>query len=266
MAGVSSCYIEGMRKLVGTAAALSLSTALAVGVMTPANAVCYPSSVAHRGGTEKYTENTRKAWNNAMANGAKWVETDVRFTTDGVPVIMHDVTVDRTTNGAGQVSTMTLAQIRSLRTADGQYVPTLYEFLSDVKAHGDKAFVELKVVPTDSQWTAFKARFDWLSMRSSSVITSFEKNLLVSAKAKGFWTGWIDELGDRDPAEITPYATYYLKHHWSVTTARYKKWTAAGLKVFPWTVNQTSDWSRFDTMGVPGVITDKPNAFNKWVC
>lgn len=247
-----------MKTLIGVIAASLLGV---VALATPAQAAPAPVPVAHRGGTEAFTENTRKAWNHAMANGARWVETDVQFTKDNQPVIMHDLTVDRTTNGTGTVASMTLTQLRVLRTDDGQYVPTLYEFLTDLKAFGAKALVELKVTPTSKQWTEFHKRFDWLGMRQNTVIISGKKECLPLVKSMGYQVGWIDELGDRDPAEITPYADYYIKHHWSVTTERYKKWTAAGLKVFPWTPNQTVDWDRFKVMGVPGVITDKPVAF-----
>lgn len=249
-----------MKKLFGVIAAALLGVTLT----SPAQAATAPEVVAHRGGMETFTENTRKAWNDAMTKGAKWVETDVQFTKDNVPVIMHDLTVDRTTNGTGTVSSLTLTQLRALRTDDGQYVPTLYEFLQDVKAKGAKAFVELKVIPTTSQWKVLNDRFNWLSMKPSAVIISGNKEFLCVAKSHGYTVGWIDELGDRDPADVKPHATYYLKHHWSVTTERYNKWTAAGLKVFPWTPNQTKDWDRFRVMGVPGILTDKPNAMKGW--
>jgi glycerophosphoryl diester phosphodiesterase len=196
-----------------------------------------------------------------MAHGAKWVETDVQFTKDNVPVIMHDDTVDRTTDGTGAVRDLTYVQIRTLRTPDNQPVPTLDELLSDVKTAKRQTFVELKTVPSAAQWTAFNAPFTKWGMKSQAVVTSFDKTVLPTAKAKGYTTGWIDELGDRSPTEVTPYATYYLKHHWSVTYDRYQKWTAAGLKVYPWTVNQSADESRFATLKVPGVITDKPNTY-----
>lgn len=251
-----------MKKLIGVIAVSLLGV---VAVASPAQAASAPAPIAHRGGMEVFTENTRGAWNHAMANGARWVETDVLFTKDNVPVIMHDLTVDRTTNGTGSVASLTLSQLRSLRTPDGQYVPTLYEFLTDLKRYSARSFVEFKVKPSATQWQAVDARFAWTGMKTKTVVISGDRNFLLSVKARGYTTGWIDELGDRNPAEVLPYATYYLKHHWSVTTARYQKWVAAGLKVYPWTPNQTKDWDRFKAMGVPGVITDKPVAFKNRV-
>lgn len=225
---------------------------------------CAPALVAHRGGTETHVENTRNAFKDAIAKGASWLETDIQFTSDNVPVIMHDDTVDRTTNGTGAVNDLTLAQLRAFRTSDNQYVPTLYEFLTDQKAGGVKAFVELKTTPTAAQWSTFDARFDWLDMQSQVVITSFDKTLLPTVKDHGYTAGWIDGLGDRDPAEVTPYATYYLKHQWSITYDRVQKWKAAGLKVFPWTPDDSATWLRFKQAGVSGTLTNDPGEYKTW--
>lgn len=248
---------------------LALVPVLTVGALvTPtvsqASSTCAPALVAHRGGTETHVENTRDAFKDAIAKHANWLETDIQFTSDNVPVIMHDSTVDRTTNGTGAVSSLTLAQLRTFRTSDNQYVPTLYEFLEDQKAGGVKSFVELKETPTAAQWSTFNARFDWLDMQSQVVITSFDKTVLPTAKGYGYTTGWIDGLGDRAPSEITPYATYYLKHQWSITYDRVQKWKAAGLKVFPWTPDDSATWLRFKQAGVAGTLTNKPGAYNTW--
>lgn len=70
--------------------------------------------IAHRGFASVFPENTLVAINGAYDLGADGVETDVRLTRDGVPIIMHDETVDRTTNGSGAVAGLTLAQIQRL--------------------------------------------------------------------------------------------------------------------------------------------------------
>lgn len=252
-----------MRKITVLLAALLLAL---LGTVRPASAAAPdPADVAHRGGNEVHTENTRRAFSDAMAHGAQWLETDVRFTSDDYPVIMHDPTVDRTTDGTGNVADMTLAQLRALRTPDGQYVPTLYEFLSDLEAHaGVRAFTELKVVPTTAQWTTFDERYTWLAATADTVVTSFDKTMLTPIRDHGHTPGWIDGLGDRDPAEITPYTSYYLKHQWSVTWDRAHKWAAAGLQVFPWTADAPADWDRFRSDGVAGVITNTPDAYAVW--
>lgn len=97
-----------------------------------------PLLSAHRGGVTLAPENTLIAYRHAFAYGMNFVEVDVRETADGVFVVMHDDTVDRTTDGSGAVSSLTWAQILSLNAADfvpwqgGQYDPSLVPRLEEV--------------------------------------------------------------------------------------------------------------------------------------
>jgi len=79
-----------------------------------AGTACVPPPVAHRGDSARAPENTVPAFAKALAVGVRRLELDVRFTAGDVPVVMHDPTVDRTTNGAGDVSALTLEQLRAL--------------------------------------------------------------------------------------------------------------------------------------------------------
>src|SRR2546423_13072452 len=87
--------------------------------------------IAHRGANKFAPENTLAAFRKAIELGCDYVELDVRRTRDGALILMHDRTVDRTTNGTGQVSELTLSQIRSLDAGSkagaqwkGERVPT----------------------------------------------------------------------------------------------------------------------------------------------
>ena len=82
--------------------------------------------IAHRGEHLRHTENTIPAFRAAVDLGADFFEVDIRTTADGKLVLMHDGTVDRTTNGHGEVAKMTFAEIRAL-DAKGAQVPTLDE-------------------------------------------------------------------------------------------------------------------------------------------
>lgn len=85
---------------------------------------------AHRGGHLKAPENSLAAFDEAVEAGADFVEMDVRVSSDGVPFIMHDASVDRTTNGSGKAEAMTYAQLRQLRLKGGDTPPpTLVEAL-----------------------------------------------------------------------------------------------------------------------------------------
>ncbi|MCW2131843.1 glycerophosphoryl diester phosphodiesterase [Arthrobacter sp. VKM Ac-2550] len=105
---------------------------------------------AHRAQWRDYPENSLPAIMKAMADGADVVEIDVRLTADGVPVLMHDETVDRTTNGTGSVADLSLSEIKKLRLVEGlggndaaitnNAIPTLEEAMLAVR---HKAFVNL---------------------------------------------------------------------------------------------------------------------------
>ena len=106
--------------------------------------------VAHGAGSTLAPENTLPAIQNAFALGSDWVEVDVRFTADAVAVLMHDETVDRTTNGTGLLASLTLAQVQLLDAGShfapeyaGTPVPSLQETLSATIGNGI-ALIDIK--------------------------------------------------------------------------------------------------------------------------
>jgi glycerophosphoryl diester phosphodiesterase len=85
--------------------------------------------IAHRGASGEYPENTLLAFRRALEQGADGLELDVRVTADGVPVVIHDPTLERTTNRRGQVGQLSLSQVREAAAGEGERVPTLAEVL-----------------------------------------------------------------------------------------------------------------------------------------
>ncbi len=112
---------------------------------------------AHRGWCDQYPENTMSAFRAAIDLGVDQLETDVRVTKDGELVLIHDATVDRTTNGTGRVCEFTLAELRSLDAGNGERIPTLTELMELVKDHPTLTLdLELKEYPTKGwEETAF---------------------------------------------------------------------------------------------------------------
>ena len=112
---------------------------------------------AHRGWMAKYPENTMEAFRAALTLDVDQLETDVRVTADGELVLIHDATVDRTTNGTGEVNNFTLAQLQALDAGSfkdpkfsGCRVPTMKEFMELVKDHPTITVdIELKEYPTE---------------------------------------------------------------------------------------------------------------------
>lgn len=230
-------------------------------------------AVAHRGGTEKYAENTRNAFRYASSVGAKWWEMDVHFDDSGTPYVIHDDTLDRTTNGHGLVAEQNLSTARAagLRTKDGQVVPTLYEVLTDAAARGAHAFVELKTVPTQAEMKAFLARFSWTNMGSRVVVTSFSAEALVAVHAAKpeLKTGLIENPSYTPVGAITQHGvSAYLKAQDSITAARLDEWSGP-LDVYAWTVDTATAWARMHTYTaepgrLDGAITDDPKAYLAW--
>lgn len=100
--------------------------------------------IGHRGAAGLKPENTVKSFVFALELGVDMLECDVRLTKDGHVVIMHDATVDRTTNGTGKVAEMTLEEIRHLDAGDGEQVPVLSEYLDLLAERNIPAEVEVK--------------------------------------------------------------------------------------------------------------------------
>lgn len=104
---------------------------------------------AHRGWKSKYPENTMEAFDAALKLGVDQLETDVRITKDGALVLIHDATVDRTTNGSGKVCELMLTELKALDAGNGTKIPTLTEFMELVKDHPTITLdIELKEFPT----------------------------------------------------------------------------------------------------------------------
>jgi len=107
--------------------------------------------VAHRGMAPGYPENTLLAFRHAFELGVDYIEVDLRMTKDGVPVILHDDTLDRTTDGKGEVSELTLAEIKKLDAGSiakpefaGARIPTLEETLALAAPLGGKLILDIK--------------------------------------------------------------------------------------------------------------------------
>lgn len=120
----------------------------------------FVKGINHRGYNSVAPENTIPAFKLSAENGFKYVESDLQFTSDSVPVMIHDDTIDRTSNGTGRVDSMTYAQISqydfgSWKSADytGTTIPTFYQFLECCKECGLTPYIELKTSTiTDAQY------------------------------------------------------------------------------------------------------------------
>jgi glycerophosphoryl diester phosphodiesterase len=255
------------------AAAAVVTTGLVAGAPAEAATSCVPPPVAHRGDSARAPENTLPAFRKAFAIGVRRIELDVRFTSSDVPVLMHDRTVGRTTDGTGAVKSLSLAQIRALdagswfsRDFRGTHVPTLYEVLKLADANHASTMVELKTTPTANQMTQLLERFRWLSDPSSIIVSSFSEETItaVRAAAPGIRTAIIDWPHYRSPESVLQFGRTYVVNQESLTSARSASWRRAGISLRPWTVDTVQGWRRMAYDHASATLTNRPASYLAW--
>lgn len=145
------------------------------------------SVVAHRGGGHDAPENTLAAIREAGRNGATGVELDLEFSADGVPVLMHDETVDRTTNGSGALSILSLKQLLQLDAAAkhrlsgrfaGEKIPTLEEAVEESLRMQLHIYFDVKGHPHQAAAALKKLYQKYPQLYDSSIVCSFQPSVV----------------------------------------------------------------------------------------
>ena len=236
-----------------------------------------PYVAGHRGDLRGGPENTLPALQAVIDSTAEFVETDVQLTSDGVPVLMHDWTLDRTTDGTGPVWASTWDDITALDAGAwtgpefaGIPVPHLAEFLGILAPSTKHAIIELK-----GSWTAEQVAIvttliqDWeLSQRV--VLASFDLLTLQAAQsvAPSIQRVIISREVNGDPAVLAEAcgavgivtSISFIQREPDVV----ERIHAAGLGVMLYTLNDEGSWSEAISLGVDGIITDTPDELGRW--
>ena len=150
--------------------------------------------IAHRGDTSTAPENTMAAFQSALLRGYKAVETDVQFTKDNVPVILHDSTIKRTSNGSGRIMDLTFDEVRqydfgswkSEAYAD-EKIPSFQEFIKFCKENSVHPYIELKTTITQNDIEKIQTLLDIVSaagMQKDVSWFSFSYNLVEMVKER----------------------------------------------------------------------------------
>jgi glycerophosphoryl diester phosphodiesterase len=156
--------------------------------------------MAHRGNKVACPENTLAAFRRAIADGSDIVETDLHLTADGVFVCIHDATVDRTTDGSGEVAGMTLAELKSLSASCGrpdyqdERIPTLAELaelIPDDMALGLELKTDRFLEPQVCRQLVAELAQSGVRGRSVVLSFSFPRLQAVQATAPDLPIGWI---------------------------------------------------------------------------
>ncbi|MCS7104369.1 MAG: hypothetical protein NZ954_02230 [Thermofilaceae archaeon] len=213
--------------------------------------------VAHRGASGYEPENTIRAVQRALEIGVDAIEVDVRLSRDNVPVVIHDETVDRTTNGRGRVRDMTVEQLKML-DAGGDKVPLLEEVLQTVKGRA-VLFIELKEVEASTPSLALVKEIDMLN---EVLFISFHAEALTTVKSlePNACTGLIyARPGENIVAAKKIGCKFVLPAFWLATGKAVAFAHRLHLLVVTWTVDQPDVAAQLKKLGVDGVTSNYPD-------
>lgn len=211
--------------------------------------------IAHRGASYFEPENTLKAVKRALEMGADRVEVDVRLSKDKELVVIHDPTVDRTTDGTGQVEDMTLQELKKLNAGKGERISTLQEIIEAIK--DAKLVIEMKIPGIEKKVleTIHENRLE------NVMITSFYHGSLRKVKMldDNIRTGVIFSCQPLKPERLALDASadaIFPKHKF-VDQNMIKRVHKHDILVYPWTIDKPKTAKKLIRLGVDGIVTNK---------
>lgn len=231
--------------------------------------------IAHRGASYAYPENTLLAFRRAIEMGVDYLEIDVQVTHDGEIVVMHDETVERTTNGTGFIHTLSAAQIRELDAGRGERVPLLTEVFQLARDNNIRLCIEVKGVDENASVEITDITVQAIQRANFvpfTVVTSFYQDALRRAKQIEPRLATLLDPSPQDgsltPREIceqtlASYANIISFDFEHVTSEVMRQVELTGLAMWPWSPNSPAEISRMLALHVPGIMTDRPDVLNQ---
>lgn len=221
-----------------------------------------PLIIGHRGASADAPENTLSAFGLAVAQGADGIEFDVQLSADGWPVVIHDSLVDRTTNGKGKVSDLTLAELQALTIDTEEKIPTLDEVF---EAFGSQILYNVEVKDMSLRDCGLEAaivdRIQAYHLENAVLISSFNPFSLKRMRRhlpKQIPLALLRDKGVAKYSYLLGDADADHPHH-QLVHAGYMAWAKKrGYRVNVWTVDEPDEARRLVNLGVHGLITNKP--------
>jgi glycerophosphoryl diester phosphodiesterase len=234
--------------------------------------VALPKVIGHRGAMASAPENTLESIRRAHQLGARWVEFDVKLTADGLPILMHDDTLDRTTDGRGPVAGMPYAAIARLDAGSrfgiayaGARIPRFEAAIELLLELDLSANVEIKPCPGRERETAAVAmrtlQRHWPAHREPPLVTSFSLASLETARElapaipRGVLTWGQPDLWRRECGRLGA-RTFHCSNRFLPDIAAVRR---AGLGLAVYTVNSREEARQLLSRGVDCIITDRPD-------
>ncbi len=244
--------------------------------------------VAHRGGSELAPQNTLAAFRNALTLPIDAIELDVHLSCDGQAIVFHDYTVDKLTNGRGNILDLDFAYLRSLNAAahfpagwpEPQQIPTLREVLDLAKGHVN-VYIEIKPSNRDGVYGSYPhmaetvvAELRATAMLEHVLVMSFDWTVLPQIKAlepalptgalvsNHEWDARASHALENLSAQVAALGCQWINMDAKLFTAEmpvvFHKHT---FKLGLWTVNSVHKMQRFAEAGVDSLTSDRPDLF-----
>lgn len=234
--------------------------------------------IAHRGNSWLAPQNTIAAFDAARRSGADAIELDIQPLADGNAAVIHDDTVDATTDGSGAVTSFTTAELKKLDAGSwfapaftGEKVPLLADVLAFLHEHQEPTILlEVKGVWEEEALKRALSSIEEAGLTDRFIVQSFEAETVALArqivpKMRREWLldSWREDAVDvayrLDAKGVNPNGQILLEHPDFVDEMH-----GAGLSVSVWTLNEPQHWAAARTVGVDGIITDRPAMLAGW--
>jgi glycerophosphoryl diester phosphodiesterase len=224
----------------------------------------------HRGYAAKYPENTMPSFEAAIKHHADFIEFDIQMSKDGVPVIIHDQTVDRTTNGRGRVKSFTFAQLQALDAGsafrpriNGCKIPTLQQVLELAARNHMKIYPEIKGYRTKSDIQVMIKQVIDAGFEDSAVVESihYDDFKVVRSMSKKIQLAYL-AINEEDVDQVLKttvidkrvqlFALHWLLYDSNIIREAHR----VQVPVIAWTVDRLDDFKDLKHLGVDGIITN----------
>ena len=213
----------------------------------------------HRGAAELEPENTRLSIQKAIDLSVDQVEIDVHLTRDQHLVVIHDATVDRTTDGQGAVADFTLVEIKRLDAGKGERIPTLQEVIDLVRG---KVVLQIELKGPDTAEPVVRA-VERNNIESEVLLTSFVHERLREARqlnpSLALGALWSNPPADACEQAIDMGAEAIHIQHQNIDAQLVRKAHAHGLKIRAWNPDTVEEIQRAIDLGVDAVGSNRPD-------
>jgi len=223
-----------------------------------------PKIIAHRGASGHAPENTLAAFRLAIEHKADGIELDVMLTKDGYAVVIHDDTVDRTTDGSGRVKDFTLAELQALDAGNGEKIPTLQDVLAEF---GGQCLLNIELKnyssPFDMLPVVVAKMLYQAGLADSVIISTFNPFNLPRFRRRcpGVKLGLLTVAGKANLWIWRLFRYDALHPHYEdVDQALVAAVNGRQRQVNVWTVDDPDEIRRLAALGVDSIITNHPQA------